>query len=262
MEASPNLSICESFCTRLKTFLWWRILYLHNVPTLSSIACTVEATAGREGNCSEARAIVVDGLLPVYWGLRCGHCPVYGPTRWCTLYSVHSMQSIAPPPSSSSETTYSTEMHFPRTETGNKTSLKTLSRGGRCTETKEEGAVLHSRALQPSATKPQIAPTWNCKTGQASRVTKGKVRVQFKSVQTLLNCPPKNRAALKPNRNGFTSVSERDNSETTRAKVPLTLACLVGPKWPKFSQRGNTTTVDINKKSLGSFWKQMFMVMV
>ena len=97
-------------------------------------------------------------------------------------------------------------------ETGNKTSLKTLSRGGRCTETKEEGAVLHSRALQPSATKPQIAPTWNCKRGQASRVTKGKVRVQFKSVQTLLNCPPKNRAALKPNRNGFTSVSERDNS--------------------------------------------------
>ena len=45
------------------------------------------------------------------------------------------------------------------TETGNKTSLKTLSGGGRCTETKEEGAVLHSRALRPSATKPQIAPT-------------------------------------------------------------------------------------------------------
>ena len=110
------------------------------------------------------------------------------------------------------------------TETGNKTSLKTLSRGGRCTETKEEGAVLHSRALQPSATKPQIAPTWNCKRGQASRVTKGKVRVQFKSVQTLSNCPPKNGAALKPNRNGFTSVSERDNSVAPRAKVPLTLA--------------------------------------
>ena len=98
-----------------------------------------------------------------------------------------------------------------------------------------------------------MGPKLNCKRGQASRVTKGKVRVQFKSVQTLSNCPPKNRAALKPNRNGFTSVSERDNSVAPRAKVPLTLACLVGPKWPKFSRRGNTTTVDINKKSLGVF---------
>ena len=35
----------------------------------------------------QGRAIVVDGLLPVYWGLRCGHCPVYGPTRWCTTYT-------------------------------------------------------------------------------------------------------------------------------------------------------------------------------
>ena len=120
MNASPNLSICESFCTRLETFLWSWILYQKRpVPKLSSIACTVEATAGREGNCSEARAIVVDGLLPVYWGLRCGHCPVYGPTRWCTyvhqpLELEFSKQCASPPSYSSSKTTNLTEMHFPQ----------------------------------------------------------------------------------------------------------------------------------------------------
>ena len=64
----------------------------------------------------EARAIVVDGLLPVYWGLRCGHCPVYGTTRWCSrTWGVCKAKCTANPSSSSSssKTTNTTEMHFP-----------------------------------------------------------------------------------------------------------------------------------------------------
>ena len=89
MNVSPNLSICESFCTGLQTFLWWILNLYVDWRQLCQFwaslhASTVVATTVGLAIAVEARAIVVDGLLPVYWGLRCGHCPVYGTTRWCS----------------------------------------------------------------------------------------------------------------------------------------------------------------------------------
>ena len=81
----------------------------------------------------------------------------------------------------------------------------------------------------------------------------------MKSVQTLSNCPPKNRPALKVTRNGFTSVSERDNSETTRAKVPLTLACLA-PNGQKSVEEERE--LDINIESLRGLWELLVSVSV
>ena len=57
-----------------------KIAALHTGPARA----TAVQLAGKAIAVRQGRAIVVDGLLPVYWGLRCGHCPVYGPTRCCS----------------------------------------------------------------------------------------------------------------------------------------------------------------------------------
>ena len=149
MEASPNLSICESFCTRLKTFLWSRILYLHIEQHCMNCSSHIwQRRQLQRGKGHSSRWAIAGILGSSLWSLSC----IWADTLVYTLCKalLHPLLLLLK---------LQTQPKCTFAETGNKTSLKTLSRGGRCTETKEEGAVLHSRALQPSATKPQIAPT-------------------------------------------------------------------------------------------------------